>query len=1326
METVLNTFISQAMLPTTISEAMFDQDYSLLAMRKYSEGAKDYWMSIMGVSKRLNTLVADPIRVFLHNEVRVFKDMRRNLEQCQKSFDSLQAKYAGQGKSKEPSSLREDAFQLHEARRAYLKASMDFFHMAPQLKFSFDKLLVRIFFDQWREMRVSRDHASASFSKNAKEMERVQGWSREMENGEIAFRRELLAVKKELEDAAELEKRPSRELEDYSMSTAPFRHSHTPSGATLTSAVTKTSTPRAEKQGWLYLRTYGGKPTRTLWVRRWAFVRQGIFGWLVQGARPGGVEESEHIGVLLCNVRSAGSEDRRFCFEVKTKKHAIMLQAETQADMTDWLGIFESAKSKALEDPQTSQSLSFSKQEATDSAFSISAPPIPEFGMNMLTSLEPGAGDDGSSVERSNTLPIPGQDAVKDSTDNFRRSTTLEREDQPRETSRIRSKLDLHRRSAVPPSPGTPTAGGGIASLIAASHGSMPISPGIPITPVSGDTTPIKPKVTFSLATRDMPPSSLAPSTLANPPAPTSLSKTAVIVTGERGLGAMPDRRSDMTNGLMANMWGTSNWAQVNRLDHGQISRPEKRSREGSPLKPLPTALGPDSSGKSSLSTTDLLAGTEPSRSRTPSPGLQHRNTISVDGEFSREPAAALEVLDFPNYYPLQLKTQDAQFRLLFPSVPKEERLVMVFRATWNPNDQRDFPGRAYVTSHEIYFYSHHLGLVLATGVAFDTIDEVTAAPGKDCDFLFLHLKEPRQDGGSMRITIKTFLEPLRLLQKRLNFLVRNSVADESHNLESIIKLLIKMEQEAPDRSPSMDSIEEVSPGTPLWEKAAHGRGRSMTTTSDYKAPIHIDRTLGNNSGVGAKEAAKFKLPAVPVNYTPAGNVHLAAEKQFDISPKALFHVLFGDKSAVWQLLQHERRAEHLKQGPWINLREGRLRRDFDFIVPTSDVLGRSHRAEVRDYQVVDVNNDHLCYVVTDKRTAWHLPFRRNYRLVSKVVITHVAKGKCKLAIFTKVEWLRKPWIAMGIIERSALEDLNLDALDLADVVTDQVRRLGPYSRTKRAVQIFGQLGQSTEVTQIQVDSSALNIELRRVPAPRTLLDLLKQDARTWLVSGFTMLLEAMGGLVRLIFKTFSAHTFILALLGASVLFNTYHSYLDTTSWYQERSAGKFMARLGITPNLVMSKAVHVNDLDDLLSQDGNLPFPESSTCYAVFHDEHRLDDIDAPLLTTTSKQEMATQSSAQHLQRTRQRLGTYRHDLLVAMRVVNSIEKEVLQTEWEEWVAIENRRCRKVQALLQSNQSDTRAIMPDSLASRGSDVQRWYDDYCVSCRDEHERLTTS
>ena len=84
-----------------------------------------------------------------------------------------------------------------------------------------------------------------------------------------------------------------------------------------------------------------------------------------------------------------------------------------------------------------------------------------------------------------------------------------------------------------------------------------------------------------------------------------------------------------------------------------------------------------------------------------------------------------------------------------------------------------------------------------------------------------------------------------------------------------------------------------------------------------------------------------------------------------------------------------------------------------------------------------------------------------------------------------------------------------------------------------------------------------------------------------------------------------------------------------------------------------------------------------------------------------------------------------YRHDLLVALRVVNSIEKEALQAEWEGWVMEENRRCRQVERLLggqEENHTDASGL-DGSLVTR-RELRKWHDDYCGSCKREHGRIT--
>ncbi|MCJ1397981.1 SNF1-interacting protein [Xylographa trunciseda] len=1317
LESLVHGYLNSISPPALLSEAIIDHDYTLLAVKRYGEGAKDFWTSTLGGLKKLEGTMVEPSRSFLQNELRGFKDTRRQLDQSQRQLDNLQSRYSAQTKTKEASALREDAFQLHEARKAYLKASMDFSIAAPQLRMSFDKLLVRIFCDQWRDIRNSRESTNPLFPKWNYDIERIKGWSREMENGEKTFRKELQTARKQIEDAAEVAARPSRELEDYSADSAATTASKGPS---TSSVHTKSKPFMSEKQGWLNLRTLSGKPARTLWVRRWFFVKNGIFGWLVQGSRSGGVEESERIGVLLCGVRLAAQEERRFCFEVKTKDTTILLQAESQQELVDWMGSFEIAKQKALEDPASTDSPVTTAPRALDPAFAISQPSAPEFAASAADAgMQQSLDDFGLSHDRASTLPAPGGDATGpvyrgsfDVTSNRRPSAMDKDGDSGRDqANRIIQKMDLHRRgaggSAVSPMMGSSTssiASGGIASLISASHMSLPVGPGAMPQLPSSDSQATR----QANAIRSLPPSTLAPSTLANPPNPTNLSTTAVIVNGERGIGmGRTDMTGGMPSGMMANLWGSSNWGYINRIERGEV----KPTREGG--KHVTINSSPLSQGSEVSMAVNGATNAEPQRHsslmdkekaasimREPSPG--HRKTISLGGDAADLQRSFIVPQAFPNYYPLQLKTQDAQFRLLFPNVRLEEKLVLVFRATWNPNNLQEFPGRVYVTAKDTYFYSNHLGLVLISSISLASILEVTAAPGRDCDFIFLHLKQTGDKVDFTRVTIKTFLEPLKLLQKRLNFLVQNCNSEEPYDLENIMKILIKLEHEDDIRSPSLESWED-GPSTPTEAFQRNGPSR---TARDLRANVLVDQgLLGNLRRTDDnKETKRFKLPGQPVVYVPRGVTHVAVEKELDISPKALFHVMFGDRSAVWQLLYQERQAQCIKQGPWVQEEQKHLRRSFEYSIEYLGMLRQICQADIKDNQMIDVLNDHLCYVVTDRKTPWHLPYHQHFTLISKIVITHVAKSKCKLAIYTAVDWSWRPSIVGGMIEQKALAELQLDALDLADVITEQVRKLGAHSRTKKAIQIFGPVGQLKQVTEFAPTDSKLPSQARRFSGRRSLTYLTLEAGGSLAEDLVTSAIMATVGLLKWMWKTINANSIILIILAISVMTNLFFSSQETSEWWNERHAECLMSRLGIGPDLVMSKAVHIQDLDLAVMVDKNITADETGACFQTYQ-----------AVTSLQNPSSSSGPTARRLHRTRQHLGTYRHDLMVAMRVVNSIEKEILQAEWEDWIVGETARCSQLGKII-AKENDTQIQQMGQTKGR-------FDEYCSSCNEAQMQL---
>ncbi|KAI0200517.1 PH domain-containing protein [Astrocystis sublimbata] len=1322
LEETINNYLSRLTPPPAIVSV--DHDYTALALKRINDGSKEWWTHVLTTSKKIDALSVEPVRSFLASDLRNFKETKRTLEQTQKAYDSTLARYVGQSKTKEPSALREDAFSVYETRKAYLKASMDFCFFAPQLRFNLDKLLVQVSTDVWREMKRSRD-AAGSFAKYGQEMDRVRGWSKEMELTESVFKRELGLARRDIGESTAASYKPSREIDDYSASTVPFLGSR----GSMNVFTHGKSAVISEKQGWLFLRTLSGKPSRTNWIRRWYYCRDGIFGWLVNG--PQGVLQGDEIGVLLCNAKPAVQEERRFCFEVKTKNQTLLLQAETQGQLMEWLEVFEVAKKRAFE-ASVGRDTSM-LPGGVDPAFSITPPSLPEFAAKTFDTQV----DEAAGLERVGTLPVPGPDgglAARQSFDTSamppkRSATSLAREEGEtgrEHAARIMQKLDLHRKatfassvdnSATPP----PGPAGGIASLISASHGLLPGYTG----PTVNQAATVKPQGQLVLGPETRP-GSLAPLTLARPPAATVLSRTAVAYSGERALTANPTQL--LPTAIMANYWGSNAWGQEHS---GRGSR---------------TDITADDSFEPNTSSTNLTTQDDNDDATGLSAGPLHKKAISMDAKMN-VPKIVVPSKDkptqetFPPNYPTELRTNSAQFRLLFPNVPLDEKLVLVFRASWSSTSEADknIPqlagnGRIYVTSDNMYFYGQQMGLVVAYTISLDTITEVTAAPGRDCDFIFLHLSQDDDNNAYTRITIKTFLDDLDLLHARLNLLIDDLQAEEPMDVPELIKALIHMEkEEVTRRSPSADSWEDIPSHTPIDNGTATGRSVSPSDLA-YRA----------RKGTSRKPFSKFQLPTHPVIYEPEDTPNKVAERTFEISAKACFHVLFGDKSFIFPKLYFERRAKQIAQGPWKLNSDGNMQRDFNFQVTYNSRLGRSREADIADHQAIDIFSDHVTYVVTHEKTPWHLPHAQDFKLVTKIVITHIAKSKCKLAIFTKVVWSKAPALTKHLVERQALDDASQDAEELAEVATDQVRRLGHHSRTKRAIQVYGNVGLQSQV--VVFSPNETDSTKRPLINPRTLSSMFLDLGRSFADSvASSLMLWTFAALTKL-WKVITAQRLLILLLGFSVLANITFTSQSSATWWSERRAANFMTRIGVGPNVMMSKAIYIADLDEAARSTSSLhSWPQDSYCYSTFQSIANNTSIDAHHEDAGSSLSPwgSSRATARRLRRTRQKLGSYRHDLVVAMRMVNSVETEMLRSEWENWLMDENSRCEQVGVALQEapatkgspTGNSIKAQFAQKVLSRNDEngaetgagendgLRRWYDEYCGSCRVDHDAL---
>ena len=126
-----------------------------------------------------------------------------------------------------------------------------------------------------------------------------------------------------------------------------------------------------------------------------------------------------------------------------------------------------------------------------------------------------------------------------------------------------------------------------------------------------------------------------------------------------------------------------------------------------------------------------------------------------------------------------------------------------------------------------------------------------------------------------------------------------------------------------------------------------------------------------------------------------------------------------------------------------------------------------------------------------------------------------------------------------------------------------------------------------------------------------------------------------------------------------------------------------------------------------------------------MFQENNSLATVDV-IAPTSFSRDSPGKAASYRFQRTRQRLATYRHDLLVALRLINRVEKEVIQAEWERWVLQESRRCLMLGDMLSEQNAgddeDGASAIKNEFAGR-ADIEQWYKDYCTSCQRERKRI---
>ena len=68
LEETFNAFLLRSVPPANVSEAVLDHDYTLLAMKRFGEGSREWWSQVLFGMKKMDANIVDPIKSFMAGE----------------------------------------------------------------------------------------------------------------------------------------------------------------------------------------------------------------------------------------------------------------------------------------------------------------------------------------------------------------------------------------------------------------------------------------------------------------------------------------------------------------------------------------------------------------------------------------------------------------------------------------------------------------------------------------------------------------------------------------------------------------------------------------------------------------------------------------------------------------------------------------------------------------------------------------------------------------------------------------------------------------------------------------------------------------------------------------------------------------------------------------------------------------------------------------------------------------------------------------------------------------------------------------------------------
>ncbi|KAF9917453.1 SNF1-interacting protein [Lobosporangium transversale] len=1104
-----------------LSQSMLSSQYTIPAMKLTGEAFRTTLALKHQYITEVNEKVLKPLDDFLKTDLKDFKDAKKVFDKTLEKYESSLAKYNGQSRQKEPSALREEAFQLYDTRKAYIQAAMACSMLCIKFQDSLDQLVLGVFLDL---MATQHDYFSGNadhLGSMGLQVLQLKTYMKEHKEASKVMIQELEQTKERYTaDAIEYWK-PSRSLKCYSNNAPPPPQKlvstigHAALGPTFAAQMA------------------GQVPFNALLPRPATISHPGTGN----SRQPIPIQQFQSLSQsspTLTGNHAASTENSTSTDTLAVNTNALTRSNNNINTSTLSLPTSSSNSSISTSNSITPYSATFNQSGVTlneiipttkQGYLNIRIPqpknraPVwqrkyffiqeGEFGFESVVS-NPTVG---SQVVQSERIQVLLCEVRYGSTSNSQ--VTLNGGGNPASGSQGLAMVQMERRFCF--------------EVICATHSGYPSAARSYLLQAESEDDLMSWVNTFEAAKRDM----LMQQSIPRSPEPDepyspmpdsgnptfSFSADDLLEAHTRANNANNNteeaEESKSTSlgplGWAANVPGVSLLLSsvagkldsssdsidkpAGQMDPSSTEATQMKGAAGLPASDVsqaPTSVPPLSLQLSDRSPQDLdadassahersrLIGDNSATSATTTTIIESQRSghIHQQSEIEKLMTSSLHLIpkvvpptasEIP-HYPMELVVRNRELHMRFhgTKVHSKEYVLHSWTSGYRDNSRPDHPimvyGRIFLTQSGMYFYARGLSVETKRMYRFSSIR------GIECE----------QKDISTEWRIETMDGVQHIFQqftlKDTEYQVLHLIWTNAHQGEKKGRLPVKelfrrimSITNKPKGSAGSGSLAETESG---HLASREGATHSPTSTASGDKPGE-DNVAWKDEGEDLPTG--FEVPSEPVSCNCPGHLEKnELDQTFDVSAKTMSQWLFGKDSPIWKEF-HERRSNTVQSVEEWTTNGTAKSRVVKYLMVVNNPLVKLNQTDCVENQTCDVEDEYLRYSYVVKSNVLAMPYSDAFTPVLRYCITFVSKTSCKLTCSSGIEWHKNPMVK-AMIKGAIIKGTAETVKDLVEIIQSHIRRCKAGLNNSGAT--TGSTGNSGEDASHQRSDSAANITI--------------------------------------------------------------------------------------------------------------------------------------------------------------------------------------------------------------------------------------------------------